>query len=200
WTSGRWRFTDRWELSVSYTNFNTRGSTSASRDYSYGDLDVTASAAVTSDLDISLYIVDLTWDFFSSEKSHLGVGLGLHVMDMGLALSAELDQGMGAPIETESESGDATAPLPNFTLVGGHMLTDKLYLTAKAGIFSLDYKEYSGDLTSLRAMLEWRPKKNIGLGVGYQYVDVDVKVDRSLRERKYSLELDGPMIFLTIGI
>jgi len=199
WTSGRWRFTDRWELGASYTNFNTKGSASASRDYSYGDLDVTASATVASDLDIELYIVDVTWDLLSTDRSQLGVGLGLHVMDMGLSLSAELDLGTGAPVQTGSETGDATAPLPNFTLVGGHMLTDKLYLTAKAGVFSLDYDKYSGKLTSLRGMLEWRPKKNVGIGVGYQYVDVDVKVDGDLRERKYTLELDGPILFLTVG-
>ena len=200
WGGARWRFTDRWEAGISYTSFNASGTETADHDWNFGDLEVTTSATVFSDFDLDLLIVDVTWDFLLTEKSHMGVGLGLHIMDTSLALDGELDPGFGGdPIELGSESGSTTVPLPNITLMGGHRFTDTLYLGAKVGYFSLDYDKYDGELTSARALLEWRPFENFGFGLGYQYVDIDLKVDTSTSDDRYNMVFDGPLLVLSLG-
>ncbi len=91
------------------------------------------------------------------------------------------------------------APLPNITLAGGYRIAEKVYLKGNAGWLSLTYGDYEGDLWSFRGSVEWRPWNRVGLGLGYQYIDVDAVVDRSDHQELYDIKLDGPVLFISVG-
>ena len=62
------------------------------------------------------------------------------------------------------------------------------------------YDKYDGDLISFRAAAEWRPWKRFGIGVAYQYVDINVDVEKTSKTERYEVELYGPVLFLSVGL
>ena len=66
-------------------------------------------------------------------------------------------------------------------------------------MLSLNYDEYDGTLFSARGAVEWRPWKHVGLGAAYQYIEVELDVDKSNKQEYYDFEFYGPVLFLTVG-
>ena len=159
-------------------------------------------ASLKSEFDIDLYIVDITWDFVQTDNARLGLGVGLHVADLDFDLDAEarlIVDDKEVSVDLGRVQTDFTAPLPNITLSGAMTLVEKVYLTASAGYFTLNYDKYDGELISLRGGVEWRPWKHFGIGAAYQYVDVDLTIDGSNRKQKYDMKFHGPILFVSAG-
>jgi len=101
--------------------------------------------------------------------------------------------------QVRSESADVLAPLPTLALGGGYRIADSLYLSADLGYLSLSIDKYDGRIFSSRTQLEWRPWERLGIGAGYQFIDLDLDVDEGRINESYNLQLDGPTLFLSYG-
>jgi hypothetical protein len=202
WGDLSWQFAPRWQFSVNYSSFDAEGFTTAGESGNFGRLSWEVGADLTTNFDMRLYIVDVTWDFLKTDRTHFGAGIGLHAadLDMDMLLEVDVEIGPGGFLtEIRAEEASVLAPLPNFSLVGGHMLTDRLYLSARAGYFSLSYDKYDGRLFSARGALEWRPWQHVGVGAAYQLVDIDIEVDESDSTDLYDLRFYGPVLFVSVG-
>jgi hypothetical protein len=202
WADFTWQFAERWQTSLSYSSFDSDGGRSASEEGSIGNIDWAVGAQLTTEFDLNLYIADVTWDFVKTDKAHIGVGVGLHAADLDMDVTVEVGAeigGVGGVVEVKRESTSVLAPLPNVSLVGGWMITEKLYLGGHLGYLSLTYDKYDGELFSARGALEWRPWRNFGLGAAYQYVDIDLTVDNSSTTDEWDLKFYGPILFLSVG-
>ncbi|MEJ2088514.1 MAG: hypothetical protein P8Y69_08595, partial [Gammaproteobacteria bacterium] len=149
-----------------------------------------------------LYIAEVGWAFVKTPKGHLDIGAGLHAADLdlevALAVSGQIG-GAGGTVEVRREDASVLAPLPNVSLGGGYLLADRVYISGRLGSFSLSYDKYDGRLFSARGAVEWRPWRHVGLGLAYQYVDMNLDIDRSDRDDSYNLEFYGPVIFVSAG-
>ena len=202
WGDLAWRFSERWEAGLTYTNFKSTGSTTAGRSGNFEGIDWEIGATLDSRIKMDVYIADIKWDFLRTDKAHLGAGVGLHVvkLDFDLDVSAFATiNGQTGTVLLGSESTSVTAPLPDLTLQGGYMITDKLYLDAQINYFNLNYKKYSGQLWSAKAGIEWRPFDHFGIGAAYQHIDMDLKIDQHYSDQKYNLRFFGPLIFISAG-
>lgn len=202
WAGFEWQFADRWGLNVSFSDFSSNGDRSVSESGNFGDLEWTVGAELTSELDMEIYIVDVTWDFVKTERSHFGLGVGAHVADfsMEVDLSAEAQVGDdNAVVAGGTETAGVTAPLPNISVRGGHRFGDNFYLGGTAGYFSLKVGDVDGELITARGSLEWRPHKRFGLGIGYQFVSFDVKEKKETKEERYDADFYGPIFFISAG-
>jgi hypothetical protein len=176
WGDVTWQFAERWQFSTSFSSFDGSGYAAASEGGNFGELEWEIGASLTSSFDMELYIVE----------------------DMLLEIEIEIGPG-GRGFEIAAEEASVLAPLPNLSLVGGIMLSDRLYLSGHAGYFELSYDKYDGQLFSLRGALEWRPWRHVGLGAAYQYVDIDLGVEESDSRDDYDLKFYGPVLFVSVG-
>lgn len=202
WAGLEWQFAERWGLTVSYSDFSSDGERSVTEGGNFGDLEWSVGAELASEMDVEIFIVDVTWDFVTTERSHFGIGLGAHVADfsMEIDLSAEAQVGdENAIIAGGTETAAITAPLPNISMRGGHRFGDNFYLGGTAGYFSLKVGDIDGELITARGSLEWRPHKRFGLGVGYQFVSIDVQEKKETKEERYDAEFYGPVFFVSAG-
>ena len=202
WGDLNWQIAERWKFRLNYSSFDGTGEKIQSTGGNWDDLDWEVGARLSSDFEMELYIADLTWDFLKTENGHLGVGLGLHAVDLDLGLVLEVGGSVGDEegyIEVGSDSASLIAPLPNLSLTGGYQIGEKVYLQASLGLLSLNYDEYDGTLFSARGAVEWRPWKHVGLGAAYQYIEVELDVDKSNKQEYYDFEFYGPVLFLTVG-
>ena len=202
WGDINWQFAERWKFRLNYSSFDATGEQIQTTGGNFEDLEWEAGARLSTDFEMELYIADITWDFLKTENAHLGVGVGIHAVDLDLGLVLEV----GVSVDDESdfvevgrEGTSVLAPLPNLSLTGGYQIGEKVYLHGSLGLFSLEYDKYDGNLFSARAGVEWRPWEHVGLGAAYQYVEVDLKVDRSNSREFYDFEFYGPILFLSVG-
>jgi len=202
WGDLSWQFAERWNFRVNYSSFDTSGQRIAATGGNFKGIDWGVGARLSTDFELELYIADLTWDLLKSENGHLGFGVGLHAADIDVGLLVEV----GASIDGDSgfvtlgdEASSLLAPLPNLSLSGGFMIGDRVYLNGSLAYMSLSYDKYDGRLFSARGAVEWRPWEHVGLGLAYQYVDMDLEIDEEDKAQLYDFEFYGPVLFLSVG-
>lgn len=195
----RWRFSERWRLTFNYFGFDNNGEVSRTFfDLDFGDLELNGFATLESSLKTDFYVGQVGYSFFRNERAELGVGLGLHVIDFETELKAsaavnDISTTIG------SAKSDVTAPLPDIRVFGTYALTPRWSLDGHLAYFTLDYDRYSGNLVGGGVNLEYRFTDHFGLGVGYNYVNMDLRIDRNEGSDRYDLQYKGPMVFLSAG-
>ena len=204
WLGFNWQFADNWGLSGSYSSFDSDGLAVVSEAGNFEDIEWQVNATLDSRLDLDLFIIDLTWDFINNGRTHLGVGFGLHIADLSSGIRAFVDADVNGnpipPVEIGASSTNVTAPLPNVLVQGGHRFHDSFYVGAKLGYFALEVDDTDGSLWAASATAEWRPGGgNLGIGVGYQYNNINVKQDSSRLFEEYDLTGHGPILFVSAG-
>ncbi len=204
WLGFNWQFADNWGLSFTYSAYDGEGVALASEDGNFGDIDYSVNATLESEFDIEYYIVSLGWDFINTGQSHFGVGFGLHIADLSTTLAATLELDVDGnpitPVELGASTADVTAPLPNFQIRGGHRFGDSFYLGGYLGYFALELDDVDGELITGTVFGEWRPGGgNFGVGLGYQFIDIEVTEETSSRTNKLDTEGTGPMLYVSVG-
>jgi hypothetical protein len=188
----------RLSLFLDYYGYHEEGARSAGFNFDFGDLNVPIGARIDSNLDLDIYVANLSFDLIHSEKARFGLGVGAHVADLDLAISATASvAGRELPLGEGNE--DFTAPLPNLYASGAYAFTDKFVFRYGGGWMDLSYGDYDGSLVFADAFLEYWPFRHAGLGAGYRYVKIDVEYDPGTRIEKYDVKLPGPVFYVTFG-
>jgi hypothetical protein len=160
-----------------------------------GDTEIPIGASVTSDFDATWYILEATYSFYRSESVDTGIGLGLHTVDLDTTITARFQLGE-EETKVVSESLDTLAPLPNLLVYLHWKFAPRWNLVSRVGYFGLDYDKYSGQMTNAHAMVNYNLSQRWSLGLGYQFVDLDLDVDKKDYTQVYDIEFSGPMAYL----
>lgn len=193
----RWRFTERWRLTFNYFGQDSKNTVRQNFDeLDFGDIEASGFLEVDTRLQTDFYVVQAGYSFLKNERAELGIGGGLHIVDFDtkLKVSGGINNVSGS---VQTDDVDITAPLPNVLGYGTYAITPKLSVDGGVGWFGLDYGDYSGNLVTLVANLEYRLTDHFGVGVGYNYVDMDLTIDKSNRKDKYDLDYKGPVAYIS---
>lgn len=202
WTELSWKMSRRWQWDLTYSSFAGNGFIEARRSGNFGEIEFDAGASLNSSLDVDVFITDITYGLIDTDRGRLGMGAGFHVTRIDFGLLATIDvmtEDGGFEQVARSQTMDVLAPLPTLSMTGGYRLLDNVYLSADLGYLSLNVDKYDGGIFSARTRVEWRPWRRIGIGAGYQFIDLDLDIDQGRIDERYSLELTGPTLFLTYG-
>ena len=167
-------------------------------DLNFGPITATGFLEVETSFKTDFYVAQVGYSFLKNERAELGLGGGLHVVSFDTALKVRGKINGKSGSEKSSES-DLTVPLPNILGFGTYAFTPKLSLDGGIGWFGLDYDDYSGNLVAVNANLEYRFTDNFGVGVGYNFIDMDLEIEQSRRTDTYDLEYKGPVLYLSAG-
>jgi hypothetical protein len=124
---------------------------------------------------------------------------GLHYTTFSASIAADLQTPGGGVGGTVGGKASVGAPLPVFGLRGMWRLGHDFYLDAQAQYFALSIDNIDGSLLNYRAALTWQPKKYLGIGVGYDTFNVDVKVDKDRFRGEMDWTYRGPQVFFNFG-
>lgn len=193
----RWSFKKKWRLSFAYSDFNLTSSRGVNTSFNFDGVTYPVNASLKSKHKLRLYITSLDYVFLKSEATEWGLGLGLHAIDVGLKIDASLN---GVTLASASE--DVIAPLPNIRFYTRHAFSPKLLASFNIGWLGATIDEYDGQLIVGAVALDYRFTKRWSVGVNYQVIDIDLKVDRGSSEpkSKYDVVLDGFSLTLRYGI
>ncbi len=166
---GTVRFGSRHRLDLSYFRIARNAERTIDREFTIGDRFFDIDASIESRARTEVYKISYGYMLFRGERYELGPTIGLFVQRNAFRIS---EVGTGALV-TEA----ATLPLPVIGLSGGYQMTNKLSLRGSADFFFVSFDKYSGSLTDARLMLEYDVFENFGLGIGFNWIDIDAEVE-----------------------
>ena len=183
-------------LSLRFDYFGYHDDAKAKADFPFdwdGDT-IPVNADLDSNLDLDLYVINLAYNFYRSDRARLGAGIGIHLADVDLGITGSVNG-----VTVASGDADVLAPLPNIYVNGAYAFTEKFLIRAGGGGFSLSYGDWDGSLFFIDAFLEYWPWQHVGFGAGYRYTDVDVDYEPGHKKETYDFTLPGPVIYVTAG-
>lgn len=210
WIDAKWKPFERWSFMAEYFSYSEKASRnsqySSSYEFTLRDTVFQGEAGINTSLD-SQFDVDITsitvaYRLLDSQKAAIDLGLGIHAMDIGLSLTGRGDVYINDTVlvdEVTTESETLLAPLPNVMLYGTYAFNNKLAVTGRAGWFSMNYDNYSGDLLRANAALEYRPITHLGLGIGYNFSELEVTRDQTYHSESFDMNFSGPLIYIKGG-
>jgi hypothetical protein len=187
------RLGNRWRVELDYTNIENSGSGEVDA-IDLGGIVIPIKASAETEVNTRFITTRLGFSVVRNATAELGLSVGVSAasIEAGLSGSAE---GLGSG----SASVSADVPLPSLGIYGTLALTKNLSIGGRAGLFSIDIDEDEGDLQDLFASVDYFFTKNFGVGVGYKYINIDVKLKEDDYRQTYKIRQSGPVAYLSLG-
>jgi hypothetical protein len=198
----RWRFTEKWALSVRYQRLELDGKGFANERFNYDGAAFLAGAFVETDFSMKTYLADVSYSLVRNDKWEVMVGGGIHAFDIESTISgvAFISDGNDNIIEQHTKaSADVLAPLPNLRLGAVYMINPRWAVSSSVGWLSLEIDDIDGKYTYFDIGTEYRFSDRFGIGASYQIAKIDVTSTDGDTVDKLDLEFTGPSIFFTYG-
>ena len=196
--SYQWRFSENWSLQAYYSQMEAEGNKVATTDFNWEGVEYTIGSRLDTDFGLDTFLIAANYSLIRDPRKEVGFGFGLHVFDIETTIAVEVGA-QGQVLEGSRTTGEVTAPLPNLRAYGTYMITDSWEISAAAGWLSFDYEDYAGDYLFLTVSTEYRFTKGLGMGLSYQYAEIDITQDGGKTKREFDMEFSGPSIYLTYG-
>jgi len=173
-------------LSAGYLPLSFNGGGILNQDISFDGKIFSASTNVSSDVDVKLYDIGLTWYLINSDDSSvkfkLGPELAVKIADADVSMT-DLTTGI-------KEQASGIIPIPTLGLRSQLSLGDMFGIIARAG-----YITYNGNsFLDAEVQLEFSPVPMVGIYAGYRLFDLKVDENDIFLDLQYS----GPFVGLMV--
>lgn len=185
-------------ISAEYFRVDRSSTRTIARDLTFEDVTFPANATIDAGFSSDVYRLWVGWAFARGENYEAGVALGFHATDFEFELAGQGSVN-GAPFSTEVRRKDVLAPLPTLGLFGSWEIIENLTLSGRFDFMSLGIDDYDGRLFNAQANLIYRLLDNVGVGVGYRFVDYRVDVEKDDWFGRAEYDFHGPQVVLQVG-
>ncbi len=120
----------------------------------------------------------------------VGASIGFNISDVQFGLSAE-----NMPI---SRTAGSNIPLPVLGLNGTYHLGSNFWLEAHAQYFYIDLGSFDGSIFDARVAINYRIKKNFGIGIGYNVLIIKANKQNPDFTGRFKLDFDGVQAFASL--
>lgn len=195
-----WNMGDRWVLRFDTFGFDSSGSRTSTRDFTYDDTTVTIGTSLEGGVDLEIYMLNIGYRIIDTDRWDVGAGLGAHYIRLDFGFEATLSaNGDNVTVIGEEETKEEF-PVPNLYAWTNYRVNDRLALTLSGGWLSANYDNYDGELYFLRTALELGITDRFGMGAGYWISNFDVERETSRRTERYDVDLPGPYAYLFLKL
>jgi hypothetical protein len=193
-----WRFGERWQLSTQY--FDSSGSKQAvlDEDVEFNDIIFKEGSSVTTGSHFSLVRMFFARDFAAADNQEFGVGAGIHFLELGASIQGEIITVAGEN-RFRRESVRVTAPLPNIGVWYTYSLSPKWAVKGRLDWISANIEPYDGRLINASLGANFQMLKNVGIGLSYNYFELDVKIRDTNWKGRAETKYEGFFAFLSIN-
>src|SRR5581483_3756720 len=168
-----WRPFRRHELGLSYFRTERTGLRTIDRQIVFEDTTFPISASVRSAFNIDFWEASYTYWARQGARDGLGINFGVTGLQFHGELSAS-NNSSGSTIALLDETVSSDVPVPVIGLEGRYQFTDRVVASARASLLpSVSIRDYTGEAYVAKASIEYRPVRRLGLGVGYNYFNLN---------------------------
>jgi hypothetical protein len=175
---GYYRFNPKHRIDAAWYRVERTGSHTTSQDFSWNGQEYSAGWTVDSVSGNETFKVNYLYSFYHSPKVELAVGGGLHVTTINSAINVS-SFGTNIPSDplnfrVERELKTA-APLPVISLLLAYDISARWKVLWTHDVLFLEIDGISGDFSDSNLAVEFRAFKNVGFGLGYNRVGLNVE-------------------------
>jgi len=156
----------------------------------FGDTQFPVNLDVATAFEADVVMLSMRWALLQSDRMELAASGGAYWMSLKAGIQSE-----GAGLD---ELAEADSALPMAGLSFAMNLTRSLQLTLNGDYLPVDYDEFDGSIASYRAGLRYRLLDNMGIGIGYDMLDVDVDSTSASFSGFVKYRQQGPKAFLSL--
>ena len=158
------------QLDFSYASYDRDGNATLTEDITIDNVTYPVGAQVKSVFDFDIIRGTYSYAFWQNDSVRVALGLGIYAVPLRYELDIETTGG-----NTVVEGADTTLPLPALALRGEFRLVNRLFLNAAVEGMYLELNDFQGSLLDLNVGVEYRPWKHLGVGLGYNFMGVNVE-------------------------
>jgi hypothetical protein len=196
---GAWRFAERHKVRGMWFDFSRNRTRTTDREIEWGDEVFPVSTEITGRNRFSIAELAYEYSFLQREGLELAGTAGVHYTQFKTSLSATVTGGGGSGTREASDTAKLDAPLPVLGVRGVWRISGDFWLDAAVQYFSLKYDVYDGSIIDTRIAFLWQPQKWVGIGLGYNRFDLDLKLDDNDFQGELEWVYDGPLIFYNVS-
>lgn len=163
------RFSRKHRIDAAYFDLSRGATRTIDRQITIGDRVFDINANVVSDLSVKIFKFAYSYMFAAGDNYEFGPTIGIF-FQRNKARFEVVNLG-------QVESDSLSLPLPVIGFRGGYDLTERLHLIGSGEFFFLKIDKYDGSLIDARGAIEFDLFRNIGVGVAYNWIKINVDVD-----------------------
>jgi len=186
---GSFRMATRHRIDAAYTAYDRSASRATQREYVIDDVVIPAGTVLTAEATTKIGYVAYRYSFVKRPDMELAAGLGLYGGNFKFRFDA------ASPRVNIDES--TTLPLPVLALTGDFYLTDRAILRASVGGLKLKIGDVDGSVAVAGVAGEYLFTNNLGLGLSFDYFDVDVDARKGDLTGNAGLTTSKATLYLT---
>ena len=168
----KWRINARHAIDFAYYDISRDGRRVIDRQLDIGDETYLIGTDLDSVLDFEVYKLAYAYSFTQSEQSEMSLALGIHAIELGFRTTGTL---LNVPVDRHTSS--LTVPLPVIGVQYTRSLGGPFSLSFEVDLFALEYDDYKGALWDANLTFDLAFSDNVGVYVGYNFVDLSVESD-----------------------
>ena len=172
-----WRYRDRWSIVGQYFKSTDTARVVLEEDVEWGDLVFGAGSNVAVGSQFSLTRIFFARQLNTSNSHDVSIGGGIHWLHFGAFIEGEVLIN-GTPSSTR-RSVSAEAPLPNIGVWYKYSITPRWAFRTRLDLFSASIGDYDGSLINVGLGVNYQAFEHFGIGLNYNYVELDVKINKS---------------------
>lgn len=170
-----WRPFQRHEFELAYFRTQRRGHLSLDKQIVYEDTTFPLHADLHSKFDIDYW--DASYTYWARQTATNGIGANIGVM--GMSFNGELTGSVAGTTATLQQDATADVPLPVIGLEGRWGLGSHIATSLRGSFLPrVSFRDYKGQAYLARASAEYDVANWLGLGVGYNYLNVNGSADK----------------------
>lgn len=191
----QWRFGEKWSLTAQHFRASGGRSEILEEDLEWNGVVFARGSTADASTRFALYRLFFGRSLATIDRVDFGIGAGLHWLEIGAAIEGNIF--INNNILLSREAVKASSPLPNIGAWYNYSLTPRLALKARADWFSANIDEYDGKLVNLQAALDFAWFRNGGIGLAYNFVELDFNVNNAIWKGTANLTYEGPFAFVS---
>jgi len=188
-----WRFRGKWSVVGQYFKSTDSARAVLEEDIEWGDVVFGAGSNASAGTNFSLTRIFFGRQLDTSKFHDFGIGGGLHWLEMGTFIEGTILIN-GTPT-TSRRSVSESAPLPNIGVWYKYSISPRWALRTRLDLLSADVGDYDGLLVNVSLGVNFQAFENFGIGLNYNYFELDVSIDKSGWRGKIETTYDGVYVY-----
>jgi len=182
------RLEDRNRLRVNWLDLRRSGDTIATENIQYATETFLVGEEVKSELDYREMDLTYTYSFLRYKRFELGAGLGVQLVE------AEADAEVPNTPKFANFSG--AVPFATPAIDTTYLIAKHWSLNARAQYLHLTISSTSALYEDFHSDLQYRWKPNLAIGLGFEYQEISLDLEKNNPAGLIRLKLDGPEVSL----
>jgi hypothetical protein len=188
-----WRFRGKWSIVAQYFKSSDSASLVLDEDIEWGDVVFGAGSFATAGTEFSLTRIFFGRQLDTSRRHDIGIGGGIHWLHIGTFIEGEILVN-GVPAGAR-RSVSVEAPLPNIGAWYKYSISPRWALRSRIDLFSADISDYDGLLVNVSLGVNFQAFEHFGIGLNYNYFELDVGIDKSGWRGELETTYDGVYVY-----